>query len=145
MNRLAKIGLAICLACCTVSITACSEEERIVFSEATLEGNVLYAGKPVPHALVIVTNGSSSFNTQADAYGKYKLEHAPTGQVQIGVNTEAGRGMMMGQMMAASQGAEGAEKPKFVDLPKKFFEPTTSGLTATITDGKVNTHDIEVK
>ncbi len=123
-----------------------TEEERMILSDATLQGKITYKGKPVPHALVIVSNENSSASGAADADGNYFVQHVPVGSVQIGVNTEAGRGMMMSAVMAASQGGGASSKPTFVDLPQKYFNPTTSGLTATVENKKgENTFDIEVK
>jgi hypothetical protein len=123
----------------------CSQEQALVLSDATLSGKILYKGKPVPYALVIVMGTSSTATANADDSGNYSVEHAPVGEVKIGVNTDAGRGHMMSATMAAGQTKDKSLKPTFVDLPKKFHDPTTSGLTLTITEAKgVTTKDIEV-
>ncbi len=137
----ACLGVLGCLA-----LASCSQVERLPLSNATLEGTVTYQGKPVPYGLVIATQaeGKVSATGNADENGKYKLSNVPLGTVQIAVNTEAGRGMMMGQMMAKSKGAKGASAPSFVDVPKKYFDPTSSGITTNVVEGP-NTFNIELK
>ncbi|GIX02148.1 MAG: carboxypeptidase-like regulatory domain-containing protein [Thermogutta sp.] len=124
-------------------LTSCGKKvEPLKLSNATLEGTVTYQGKPVPYALIIVTNGKDTATANADAQGKFKVEHVPLGQVQIGVNTDAGKGAAMGAIMAARQG--GGQPPVLVDVPKKYFEPSQSGITTTISDG-ANTFDIKIE
>ncbi len=123
-----------------------TEEVRMVLSDAKLAGKISYKGKPVPYALVIVTNESSSSTGAADAHGNFVVEHAPVGDVEIGVNTAAGRGMMMSAMMAAKFDKDNNEKPSFVDIPTKYFNPKTSGITHKISDPKgTNTFDLMIK
>ncbi len=144
MNVTAKLMLSLCV----ISLVACSDQETVVRSDATLQGKLTYKGKPLPHALVIVTAAQGiSAQGKADADGNYVVEHAPVGEVQVGVNTDAGRGMMMGEIMAAAQSADKSKKPpELIDIPKKFFEPTKSGLSTTVADGKTaTTYDIDIK
>ena len=125
-------------------LVGCSGQERIEFPKSSLEGKITYRGKPVPYALVIVTGGAQSSQGQADADGNYLVERVPSGPVKIGVNTDAGRGTMMGEVMAAAQ--SGAAAPNFVDVPPKFFDPSTSEIETNIQDAKgVNRFDIELK
>lgn len=137
-------GIALCLVATMLLVsTSCGKKtERLKLSNATLEGTVTYKGKPVPYALVIVTNGSQSATGNAGPDGKFKVEHVPLGEVQIGVNTDAAKGIAMSAIMAAQKGG-GSPPPALVDVPKKYFEPSTSGITTTIQDG-ANTFDIEL-
>jgi hypothetical protein len=123
-----------------------TDERRIVLSQAIATGKVTYKGKPVPYALVIMTNNRISSTGAADADGNYTVANAPPGKVMVGVNTDAGRGMLMSAVMAAQQGGDKSAKPTFLDVPKKFFAPETSGLTVDIKDQKEpNSIDIDVK
>jgi hypothetical protein len=129
---------------CCAALTSCSDDvERLELSNATLEGTVTYKGQPVPYALVIVTNENASSTGNAASDGTYKVEHAPLGQVQIGVNTDAGRGLMMSESMAVRQGDK-QPAAKFVAVPKKFHSPSQSGITTTVVDG-VNQFDIKIE
>ena len=95
---------------------------------------------------MILVNGDSSSTGAADAHGNYTVPYAPVGKVSVGVNTTAGRGMMMSATMAAVQGGDKSAKPSFLDVPEKFFDPKTSGITAEVKDTKEpNTFDIDVK
>lgn len=144
MSRLIRIPICLGILCCLV-MASCSDVEKLELSNATLEGTITYQGKAVPYALVIVAQkGARGVTAKADDGGRYKAEHVPLGQAQIGVNTDAGRGMMAGQRMAKQNEGGGGATAQFVDVPKKFFEPTTSGITTTIVDGP-NTYNIEMK
>ncbi len=129
-----------------VLVGGCSQEQALVLSDASLKGKVTYKGKPVPYALIIVTGQKGTATANADDEGNYSVDHVEVGAVQIGVNTDAGRGHMMSATMAAAQTKDKSLKPTFVDVPKKFHEPTTSGLTFTITEAKGATqHDIKIE
>ncbi|MEQ1829651.1 MAG: carboxypeptidase-like regulatory domain-containing protein [Pirellula sp.] len=109
-----------------------TEEVPLILSKASLKGKVLYKGKAVPHALIVVSGSETSSSAQADAQGHFRVEHAPPGKVAVGVNTEAGKGMMRGAAIAAAMSGSKADMPTFVDLPAKFFAPETSGLSIEV-------------
>ncbi len=146
MKRKCEVTAWLCLTGYCLMMASCSDVEYIELSDATLEGKVTCNGQPVPYALVIVASSQAPASTgAADESGYYQLKHVPLGEVQVAVNTDAGRGMMMGRMMAGAKEGKGkGDAPKFVDVPKKFHDPATSGITTTITDGP-NTFNIEVK
>jgi hypothetical protein len=92
--------------------------------------------------LVTAQNETGSAAGFVDDSGRYKLENVPLGEVNIGVNTEAGKGQAMGRRMAQSQGkAKGA--PKIVDVPGRYAYPAKSGIKTTINKGE-NTFDIVI-
>ena len=148
-TKLKQIGLIIALfgvAGFLFYYSTWSDERRIVLSQATATGKVTYKGKPVPYALIIMSNDRISSTGAADADGNYTVSNAPPGKVLVGVNTDAGRGMLMSATMAAMQGGDKSSKPSFLDVPKKFFAPETSGLTVEVKDRKEpNNIDIEIK
>lgn len=138
-NIFVLCGLFLCF-------VGCSGEERLVLPEATLKGTVTYNGKKVPYALVIVSGTKTNSTANADAEGNYSVVNVAAEELRIGVNSEAGRGAMMGAMMASAQSKDKSKKPDFVDVPKKFFDPTTSGITTTVSDPKgTTTFDIVLK
>lgn len=146
MKKYLRIELFAAVSLLALCCTGCSQEERLVLPEAKLEGKISYNGKTVPYALVVVMQEGTSTTANADAQGNYSVQNVPAGEVKIGVNTEAGRGMMMGAMMAAAQTGDKTAKPTFVDVPKKYFDPSTSGITTNIADSKgVNVFNIEIK
>jgi hypothetical protein len=117
---------------------------------ATLEGTITYNNQRVPLALVIVASKSSSATGKADEEGNYKVENAPLGEVEIGVNTDAAKGELMSRTMAgAYKGPDGkgggkVAAPKIVEVPSKFFNPESSGLKTTVNKG-ANTFDLTLK
>jgi len=123
-----------------------TDEVPLILSKASLKGKVTFQGKPVPHALIIVSAESSSSSGTADAQGNYFVQYAPAGSVKIGVNTVAGRGMMTGAMMSAAVSGNKSAAPQFVDVPEKFFAPETSGITAQLANQEgLNAFDIDIK
>lgn len=115
---------------------------RLPETGATLEGTVTYAGQKVPVALVIAQGKDGSANGFVGEDGRYRLSNVPLGEVNLAVNTEAGKAEMTGRLMARSQG-KSAVLPKVVDVPHKYAELETSGLKTTIQKGP-NTYDIVI-
>ena len=111
---------------------------------ASLEGTVTYAGQKIRVAMIIARaeKGDSAETFMTDD-GRYKSENVPLGEVTIGVNTAAGRGVMIGRQMAASKVKGGPPLPQVIDVPAKYADPRTSGITTTINPG-ANTFDIVI-
>lgn len=131
----------------TIAMVGCDREQVLVLPEAILEGSVTLNGKPVPHALVLVA-GENAPAAQgfADAEGRFRISNCASGLVKIGINTDAGRGNMMGAVMASQHGGNSSAAPNFVDIPKKYFDPSTSGIETQIANAEgVNTFDIKLK
>jgi len=135
-----------------VAMASCSPNGRVEplpETGASLEGNITYGGEPVPLAAVIITppvrgDGASGF---ADDQGHYKVTNVPVGEVKIAVNSDAAKGQMRGRAMAGTdpnaKGGKRALPPKIIDVPKKYQDPQTSGITTTINKG-TNTFDIVI-
>jgi hypothetical protein len=137
LARLVLLGLGLLLA-------GCSRYNEVRYPEtgATLEGTVAYGKDKIGVALVIAQNSSGAANAFVDDDGRYRLTNVPLGEVNIGVNTEAGKGQAMGKAMAAAQGkAKGP--PRIIDVPSRFADPSTSGIKTTINAG-ANTFDIVI-
>ena len=133
---LALLGLALFLAGCG------PKGIRYPETGATLEGTVSYGQDQVGAALVIAQNDSGAATAFVDDDGKYRLQNVPLGEVNIAVNTDAGKGQAMGKAMAQSQGkAKGA--PKIIDVPAKFADPAKSGIKTTVNKGP-NTFNIVI-
>ena len=126
-------------------------EEPLPVTGSTLEGTIKYGNAVVPNALVIVVrDGQSTDSAQAFATddGTYKVENCPIGPVKIGVNTDAAKAMTAGRGMSgtdpnAKKGGKKMNTPKVTDIPKKFFDPSSSGLTTETVRG-VKQFDIEI-
>ena len=132
------------------SLTACGgyvRENELPESGATLEGTVKYGKDDLQFAMIIVQTASGG-TTGSIKDGKYKIENVPVGEVMIGVNTDAGRGDYQTAIMGGTyKGPDGKGVGKtgirFIEVPKKFAEPTTSGIKTTIAKGP-NTFNIEI-
>lgn len=150
MGRVIARALAVgLLAGCSVLTAACGEKgERLPESGASLEGTVKYGSEPVHFALVIAVGPSTSASGKINEDGRYKIENVPLGEVKIAVNTDAGRGDYMTEVMSKSyQGPDkkGSKRAgvKFLEVPKKYHDPETSGLKTTVNKGP-NTFDIVI-
>jgi hypothetical protein len=123
-------------------------ERRLPETGATLEGAVTYGGQPLPIAMVVAVGEKWQATGRAEN-GHYKIENAPLGEVKIGVNTDAIKGQLIGQQIAASykgpeaKGGSRPAPPKLVEVPAKYAEPENSGVTAIIKRGK-NSFDISL-
>lgn len=139
VQRSARLAL---LSCFMVLLVGCRPGEvRYPETGATLEGTVTYGKETVGAALVIAQNGSGAATAFVDDNGHFKLENVPLGEVNLAVNTDAGKGAAMGRAMAAQ--GKGKAPPKIVEVPKKYADPNTSGIKTTINKGP-NTYDIAI-
>ena len=138
LARLALLALLLLLAGCFLR----GGDVRYPETGATLEGTVTYGKENVGAALVIAQNQSGSATGFVDDNGHYKLENVPLGEVNIGVNTAAGKGQAMGKAMAQAQGkAKGA--PAMIDVPSHIADPAKSGIKTTVNKG-ANTFNIVI-
>ena len=123
-------------------------ETKLPESGAKLTGTISLDGVPVEFALVTVQgpNGSAIGKVMDD--GKYVVENVPLGQVSLGVNTQAAKGDYQSKMMSMNAGAVDPKSSKkikavkFVDVPAKFFDPNSSGLSTTVEKG---THEFNLE
>jgi hypothetical protein len=127
--RLAFLGLGLLLTGCGPSGVHYPE------TGATLEGTVAFGKEQVGAALVIAQNDKGSATAFVNDDGRYKLENVPLGEVNIGVDTVAGKGMAMGKLQAAAQG-KAVQAPKLIDVPSQYADPSKSGIKTTIKKGE---------
>ena len=111
--------------------SGCSDERALKLTKATLSGKITFKNKPVPSAMVIVASEKESATGNADENGAYRIPAVPLGTVKIGINTDAGRGIMMEANMGAARAGQKI-KSAFQDIPNKFFDPEMSGVTTKI-------------
>jgi len=132
-------GVGLCLTSCSNRYVPYVQHPE---SGATLEGAVTYGGQKVLVALVIAQGPNGSANAFIDDDGKYHIANAPLGEVNIAVNTDAGKGQMISKAMAQSRG-KGGRMPAVVEVPGKYGTPATSGIKTTVAKGP-NTFDIVI-
>jgi hypothetical protein len=112
-------------------------------SGATLEGTVSYGGQPIKVALIIAQGADRAATNFVGDDGRYHLNNVALGEVNIAVNVAAGRGNLISRSMARAKGKDSAPLPAVIDIPQKYFDPTTSGIKTTINPGP-NTFDIVI-
>ena len=132
--------LALLVVTCFCLLGCSPYEYRLPTTGATLEGAITYGGETLQMAQINVFSEKGQAIGRIEG-GRYKVENAPLGAVKIGVNTEAERGNAIGQAMARSKGVGSGAAPKFTNLPSKYQDPETSGVTTTVKKGK-NEFDI---
>jgi hypothetical protein len=140
-QRLATLAVA---TCGLLLVVGCGgmKGKRLPVTGATLEGTVTYGEERVMVAMILIQGEGGASTAFIGEDGRYKAENVPLGTVNIAVNTEAGKGQMMGKFMAASQ-EKGQGPPKMIDVPAKYADPTESGITTTIKKGE-NKFDIVI-
>ena len=144
MRRQVPILLSVTIAGLDLLFTSCSGRyKELPESGATLEGTVTYGSDKVPAALIIVQGAEGSAQGNADDDGHFKLDNVPLGEVNVAVNTEAGKGMMRGRQMAAAQGKQKVSLPRLVDVPRRYADPTSSGIKTNIEKGP-NSFNIDI-
>jgi hypothetical protein len=137
LTLLAIAGLGLVLAGCP------PRGRRLPETGATLEGTVTYGTTKVEVGLVIVQGEGAASTAFIGEDGRYKVENVPLGTVHLAVNTEAGKGELMSKTMARSQGKAAVPLPKVIGVPARYADPTTSGITTTISKGE-NKYDIVI-
>lgn len=154
MRRLCRVLSLLAASFVVTLITACGSNAPAALSEsgATLEGTITHNGKPVHFALVIVQaiDGRGALATgSVGPHGRYVIQNAPTGEVKVAVNTDAGKGDLTTAHMQAGEytGPDGHKKKRvsldYNQVPKKYHEPNTSSIHTTIQKGN-NTFDFDV-
>ena len=136
-SMLAGIALLFALGCGM-------KEIKLPESGADLTGTVTYNNEKVQVAMVIVESASSSAAGHVNDDGTFLIHNVPLGEVNIGINTDAGKGELRGKMMARAQTKQKIEMPKIVDVPVKYSNPATSGIKTTINKGP-NKYDVVIK
>ena len=153
------------LTCCGLSLgllilsAGCGRLGRSV-EHAEVSGKVLYQGKPLPGGVVnfVTVKGSFANTCAIDENGNYQLK-APVGEVQISVQNR----MLQNQSpiqrdkskeaktfrekktieIEQAQPSKGPLKGRYVAIPDRYNDPSTSGLIYTVKPGS-QTHDIEL-
>ena len=110
---------------------------------ATLEGTVTYGGQKVRVALIIAQGASGASTGFVNDDGRYQLGNVPLGEVNIAVNTGAGKGQLISRAMAQSKGQGTGPLPQVIDVPSKYGDPTKSGITTTVSQG-ANTFNVVI-
>jgi hypothetical protein len=117
-------------------------------SNGSVTGKVTYKGAPLGSGTVVFIGPKASATADLDAEGNYTILKAPLGAVRVTVETMpppsgsggGGKDKPVAMAMDAS-GGPSTPQGKYVPIPAKYKDPSTSGLTYTVVSGK-QTHDI---
>lgn len=151
MRKFCHWAALLALPLLAVGFTSCASNAPVALPStgASMEGTVQYNGKTLYYGIVTVEGSGTSAQGQIREDGTYKVENAPVGAVKIGVVTNEGMAMAARMQAGANTGpgAKGQGKlgkvAEYVDVPKKYHDASTSGLTFTVEKG-VNKHDIVI-
>jgi hypothetical protein len=120
-------------------------------ANAEVSGKVLFKGKPLPGGIVTFAaiKGGFPSSGRIDENGNYQI-NAPIGEVQIGVDNRMfrpKRGRPPDQEHHLKR-PDSQEEPKplkgrYVEIPARYVDGATSGLTYTVKPGP-QTHNIEL-
>src|SRR5262249_6874919 len=122
---------------------------------AQVSGFVSYKGVALKGGKVIFLSRetNASFSAQIDKDGAYRIEDLPAGEMEVAVDTESvnperkkknqpdGQRRMRQFKNYRPPGSppppsEAEAKEAYRPIPKKYSNPKTSGLTATLKEGK---------
>lgn len=152
MSRFVRGLAAAAVAATAIGVAACGSNRAVALPEsgATLEGTIKYGAEQLQYANVLVRGAGDgvAMGVILDD-GTYRVENVPLGEVKVGVLPKASYGRYMSHVMAggAYTGPDGKGRKKvnlkFTDVPDKFYDPETSGLTTTVSKG-TNTFDIDL-
>lgn len=121
------------------------------YDSAEVSGKVTYkGGKPLPGGQITFTakNGGLSNGGRIEEDGTYKVK-APIGECMIAVDNRALQQNVKGAGKAPLLKRPGAEAPEtlkghYVEIPRKYYTATESGLTMKVERG-TNTKDFELQ
>jgi len=132
-------ALAALVLAAALCVAGCQKGETL----GTVSGNVTFQGKPVTEGVVMFTAPGVNLNAKLDAQGHYEVKQAkgaglPPGNYQVSVNPPVFDAPMAG-------GNQPMPKiPTFPNIPQRYRNAKTSGLTLTVTE-KGSTLDIDMK
>ncbi len=113
-----------------------------VVERGAVQGQVTFAGKPVTDGTIRFENvtGGISLNADLGPDGSYQLRShegvgLPPGTYQVAVVPRVAPAPEAGQFVGVAPPGS-TPPPEFLDIPPKFRDVTTSGLTAKIAVGE---------
>jgi hemoglobin len=107
---------------------------------AVVAGKVTYNGKPLPGGFVLFQSADGkTARAEIKEDGTYRADALAPGDYKVGVDTESLKPKGPPDDKAKPPDAKGGLK--YLPVPAKYRDPTTSGLTLTVNKGE-QTHDI---
>ena len=113
-------------------------------------GKVTFQGQAVPEGIVVFNNDEKAVHTNAKlkSDGNYEIITAkgaglPIGTYRIAVRPPSPRPAPLPTSVAAAK-SEPEETKQYPNIPQKYRDPKTSGLTLTVKEGE-NSFDIAMQ
>jgi hypothetical protein len=114
----------------------------------TVRGKVTLNGAPAKVVTVTFLGAANQQKTATtDNNGEFRLDKPPVGSVQVTVKSLATSLPMPAARPPVGKGADKLppiNAPETVEVPSKYSNPATSGLTTTLGKGR-NTYDIKLE
>jgi hypothetical protein len=140
LARLVVFRFAPALAVALLLTGALSAEEKVART-GSIMGTVTYKGKPLPAGIVAFhTAEGKALTALIQADGTFAAKAVPVGAVRVTVETESVRPKPRPERHPTEKPEE---RPKSVAIPAKYADPSTSGLTYEVKQGK-QTFDIRL-
>lgn len=142
-----KLQLILWFALCAGLLTGCTANSQ---APARITGTVTYKGSPVPAGnITFHTDTEGIYASPIRADGTYEVHDVPKGEFVVTVETESvnpkkkvkdygGKGAKGYQERIAAEGNSAANKAPpqtYVQIPSKYANAKTSGLTVTAEAG----------
>ena len=127
-----------------LSLTGCSKGSGKKLT--AVSGRITYEGEPLSDAIVAFMNeadaNASPGTAITDSDGEYSLKLSadevgvPAGKYKVGITAWD---------VQPTMSADGKPEPGVSAIPKTYFDPNTSNLTATVEDKASQTIDFDLK
>jgi hypothetical protein len=103
------------------ALVGCTEPKQVVKDRARISGSVTFNGQPLPAGTIGFQSTESSVTTAASIRdGVYTTDRAPLGKGTVTVDTAS---------------IQFGNPAKYVPIPAKYGDSTTSGLTVDVHAG----------
>lgn len=139
-SRIALVGKAGMTVLFALALSGCGQEG------ATITGTVRYKGEPVSGGSVAFYGPNDQIATGLiNPDGTYKAVKVPFGPVRVAVSTPAARSKRMERaVQKLRKGQAAPPAPNMVGVPRKYSDPSKSGLELTVSKG-TQTYEIDLK
>ena len=119
------------ITCCLLVISC--DSSKTTTSGVTVTGKVFLGDTPVEAGVVtLVSDDGRVASADLGPGGQFTMHNAPTGKVYIGIDTQ----MLEDERRHLLHRSKGQEILRYVDVPARYANPKSSGLTEVVEAGK---------
>jgi hypothetical protein len=129
---ISRLTRSFAIACCLpAAIGGCGKAKQVVKDRANISGTVTLDGKPLVAGVLGIQSAEKRVSTSAMIIdGAYSTDRAPLGKNTVTVDTSS---------------IQFGSPAKYVPIPAKYNDPTTSGFTVEIKAGENENVDFALK